>query len=46
MYNLELNEQQKDFLIEFFESKLDEDLSETSRVIINQIVDKLYATNE
>lgn len=42
---LELNEQQRDFLIEFFEAKLDEDLSQTSRMIISQIVDKLYADN-
>jgi len=45
MFNLELNEQQKDFLIQFLLVSLDEELSETSRAIINQIVDKLYDTN-
>jgi len=45
MYNIELNEQQKDFLIQFLLVSLDEELSETSRIIIKQIVDKLYDAN-
>jgi hypothetical protein len=45
MYNIELNEQQKDFLIQFLLVSLDEELSGTSRIIIKQIVDKLYDTN-
>lgn len=45
MFNIELNEQQKDFLIQFLLVSLDEELSETSRAIINQIIDKLYGTN-
>lgn len=46
MFNLSLNEQQKEFLLQFLQVTLDEELSETSRIIIKQIVDKLYATNE
>jgi hypothetical protein len=45
MYNIELNEQQKDFLIQLLLVSLDEELSGTSRIIIKQIVDKLYDTN-
>lgn len=45
MYNFELNEQQKEFLLQFLQATLDQELSETSRMIINQIIGKLYAIN-
>lgn len=44
MFNLSLNEQQKEFLLQFLQVTLDEELSETSRIIIKQIVEKLYET--
>ena len=44
MFNLALNEQQKEFLLQLLQVTLDEELSETSRIIIKQIVEKLYET--
>jgi NADPH-dependent 7-cyano-7-deazaguanine reductase QueF len=48
MNNIELNDQQRDFLKSYLESELEREqyLSQTTKVIFQQIINKLEEQNE